>query len=277
MGVFGSIFSGLIGASASRSASRDQVAAADKQVELARETRDLTRADLSPFVSGGVRGQNALMYELGLAERPTFGATPLSVTEEQYSIPGEGMRIHERTGDPVYTQNPTTGTRYNVNGLSFDDRDTANTYAAENGTGGFEYQGYEQTPGYDFRLNQGLDAIASNSAMRGGIGSGAMQQRLLEYGQDYATNDYSNYLNRLTGFASNGQNAAGAQAASNQFYSQQAGNAYGAMGNAQAAGAIGVGNALQGGIQNGMGWLGYQRAQGQGAGSNWLFGGNSWG
>jgi hypothetical protein len=35
-------------------------------------------------------------------------------------------------------------------------------------------------------------------------------------------------------------------------------NALGAAGNASAAGAIGMGNALQGGVQNYLSWQGYQ-------------------
>lgn len=117
---------------------------------------------------------------------------------------------------------------------------------------------YTQSPGYQFGLQGGVDAITAAGSVAGGVQSGATQKALTKFGQDYATGDYNNWLNRVQGMMSSGQNAAGQQAAAGQNYSQGAGNAYANMGNASAAGAIGVGNALQGGISNGLSLYQYQ-------------------
>lgn len=294
----------LLGASSSNKAASAQRAAAASQAEVARETRDLTRADLAPFLSSGVSAQNALAFEMGLGPRPTFGGNPAEITTrtiEGGGAPDFRIQINPGGGDDTQFQAfsgnqllgsannlraldqfrpaaPASSTQYSVGDNTFTTLEEAQAFAAANPVGGQEYQGYTATPGYDFRLQQGLGAVDMSAAARGGLNSGATLKASQQFGRNLATEDYGNYLNRLTGMASNGQNAAGAQGASNQFYSQQAGNALAAGGNAAAAGAIGFNNALQGGISNYFGYMGQQNALnalgGRGQG---LFSGNSWG
>lgn len=117
---------------------------------------------------------------------------------------------------------------------------------------------YTKSPGYDHRLQGGLDAITASGVQRGGLNSGAQQKALLEYGQEFAANDRGNWLDRVGGMMSNGQNASGQLAAAGNRYATGAGDAYANMGNASAAGVIGVNNAIQGGIQNGLSLYQYQ-------------------
>lgn len=53
-----------------------------------------------------------------------------------------------------------------------------------------------KSPGYQFRLDEGTRALNRSAAARGTLGSGAQQKNLLRYGQNYATNEYDNFLNR---------------------------------------------------------------------------------
>lgn len=126
------------------------------------------------------------------------------------------------------------------------------------------YQGFTATPGYDFRFNEGQRAVEAGAASRHGLMSGAAQQALTQYGQDYGTGEYQNYLGRLTGLAGAGQNAAGMQGAASQAYGSQMGQnmmaggqaaaqGYANAGNASAAGTMGITNALTGGIGNMVG------------------------
>ena len=119
------------------------------------------------------------------------------------------------------------------------------------------YAGFTATPGYDFRMEEGRRAVEAGAASRQGLMSGAAQQALLRYGQDYGTGEYQNYLGRLTGLASAGQSAAGMQGAASQAYGSQIGQntmqggqaaAQGIAnaGNASAAGTMGMTNALTG-------------------------------
>jgi len=55
---------------------------------------------------------------------------------------------------------------------------------------------YTASPGYQFRLGEGLKAIDRMSAARGGFGGGAHGKGLVRFAEDYATNDYDNFLQR---------------------------------------------------------------------------------
>jgi hypothetical protein len=53
---------------------------------------------------------------------------------------------------------------------------------------------FTKSPGYEFRLAEGTKAINNSAAARGNALSGAAVKALTRYGQDYATNDYQNFL-----------------------------------------------------------------------------------
>lgn len=101
---------------------------------------------------------------------------------------------------------------------------------------------YQKDPGYQFRLQEGNNAINAGLASRGMANSGAALKELTRYGQGFASNDYQNAWNRQNQLANYGNNAsmslgnfAGGHA------SNMSNNAIG-LGNAQAASYIGQGN-----------------------------------
>ncbi len=55
---------------------------------------------------------------------------------------------------------------------------------------------FEESPGYQFRLEEGQKAIERSAAARGGVLSGAAIKAGMRYNQDFATNDYDNFLRR---------------------------------------------------------------------------------
>lgn len=67
---------------------------------------------------------------------------------------------------------------------------------------------FQESPGYQFRLQQGLDAVQNSAAARGGLFSGATGQALSNYGQQSASQEFDNYLNRLFGLSQQGANTA---------------------------------------------------------------------
>jgi hypothetical protein len=129
------------------------------------------------------------------------------------------------------------------------------------------FRGYQESPGYQFQLNEGLDAAKSAAAMHGGTMSGATLQALNNYGQGVANQDYQTYLNRLQGIGMQGQAAAQGMSAAGQNYGQNALGAIGSRGDARASGAIGGYNALMGGINSGIQGYGYMQGMGQGGGT----------
>lgn len=206
----GSVASGVLGASSANKAAKAQEAAANRDIEFQKETRDLIRADLDPYRMSGLSANNALAFENGLGPRP------------------EG------------------------------------------------YGGFTKTPGYDFRMGQGVGALEAGAAARGGLYSGAAMKSLNAFGQDYATSEYQPYLARLQQQQGVGLSAASMNANAAQNTASGVSNALGNIGNAQAAGAIGSASALNQGIANGIGVWNYQKQLAAGPRGG-LFGGNSWG
>lgn len=115
---------------------------------------------------------------------------------------------------------------------------------------GQQYQGIDMSPGAQFALQQGVGDIQASAAARGGLRSGNALQSLEGFRFGLAAQDRDNQLNRLAGLAGMGMNAAGMNAANNQALAQGGSNALVQAGNAQSAGAIGVGNAINGTINN---------------------------
>ena len=79
-------------------------------------------------------------------------------------------------------------------------------------------------PGYQFRLQQGNQALERSLAAQGLSGSGAALQAAQEYGQGLANQTYNDYFARQNQIANYGYGAASGL-----------GNIYGGLGNAQAA------------------------------------------
>lgn len=135
------------------------------------------------------------------------------------------------------------------------------------------FKGYEQSPGYQWQLGQGLDAAQSSTYARGNGLSGATLQGLNQFGQGFANQDFQQYLNRLQGVAQQGQAAAGGQAGAAGNYAANGLNAIGSMGDARAAGTIGGFNALSGGLNNaiaGLGYMGGGQSGGWGGQGGWM-------
>lgn len=72
---------------------------------------------------------------------------------------------------------------------------------------------FQTGPGYQFALNQGLDALDRRAASRGMLASGNTNLDTINYAQGTANQEWNNYLNRLGGFSTGAQNAATGQAA----------------------------------------------------------------
>lgn len=270
-----SVGGSLISAGAASKAANAQKDAAAQQTALQGRIYDETVQRFDPFYNDGLLAQEALMYELGLGDAPMMGATPLEIT----TLPGArgNIRSYDDEGlNLMLTRalDPRRPDRFQVGDEIFDTYDAAQQYARENATGGTQYQGYQLEPGYQFQIDEGINALNQSAASRGQLNSSWAMNNAQRLGQGIADTGRNNYLNRLASAAAGGQSAAGNQAQAGQAYASGASNALANMGNAQAAGYIGVGNAINSGIQNGLGIWQYQNAL---AGNQSLFGGNSWG
>lgn len=129
---------------------------------------------------------------------------------------------------------------------------------------------YEESPGYKFRLDEGLKAIDRSAAARGGVLSGRAVKEATRFAEDYATGDYQNWLANYyasltpyqsmsgVGQTTASQNATqanqvGANVASNIMTGgQTTANALLSAGNASASGYINQANAITGAVNSGV-------------------------
>jgi hypothetical protein len=148
----------------------------------------------------------------------------------------------------------------------------------------FSMSDYQQDPGYQFRLSEGLKALDRTAAARGGLLSGATLKGAQRYGQDLASQEYNaaygryntdqanrigqenTGYNRLAALAGVGQTANSQLNAAGQNFANAGSNIYGNLGSATAAGINAAGTAGAAGIN----------AAGQSYAAGQLGTGNSW-
>lgn len=125
-------------------------------------------------------------------------------------------------------------------------------------------------PGYGFRMDEAMKALERGAAARGGLLSGNTLKATQRYGQDLASQEYQNAFDRYQTQRANTlnplQSLAGVAQTSANALTQAAGNMGQSMsdniiggGNAQAAGYMGMSNALSNALGQGMNF--YQNQQ----------------
>lgn len=115
---------------------------------------------------------------------------------------------------------------------------------------------FRGSTGYQFRLGEGMDAVNSAYAGSGMFQSGAALRGINEYGQNFASNEFNNYMALLSGQQGTGLQAAGAQAGVGVDYANAASNINQNNANAIRDGAVARAynnNATFGGISNALG------------------------
>ena len=125
---------------------------------------------------------------------------------------------------------------------------------------------YQADPGYAFRLSEGQKALDRQAAARGGLISGGALRAAQRYGQEMGSQEYGNAYNRAltsyntdvarenqlynrqAGLAGIGQTATNLVGQAGQNYATNVGNLMTGAGAAQAAGQVGMANAITGGL-----------------------------
>ena len=264
VGAIASVGKGLIASSgaksaaktqeqASREATAAQTAAADKQIALQ-----------EPFRQGGLTAQSRIFELLGLQD-PNARAAPTG--PEAYglravntpSYGGDGgfggfggaTSYVDAQGNPVADVNAYMAA--NPLPAAAPSADFGK-YARDFGTADFEAD-----PGYAFRQSEGMKALERSAAARGNLLSGSTMKGIQRFGQDLASQEYTNAFNRYQVNRSNqlnplqslmgaGQSATNVQTGvQGQLGQNQATNLYNA-GAARASGYVGSANALSGAL-----------------------------
>ena len=216
-------------AAAADRATAAQKQAADESLALQKEQYDKNVQMQEPYRQTGLTAQNRLMEYLGL--------TP-------------DVNAKDVNGNPVTgLVDRSTSADYGKYGKEYSPADFA--------------QGID--PGYQFRLSEGIKALNSTAAARGGLISGAALKAATNYGQNAASQEYTNAFNRYQTSRANilnplqslvgvGQTGANQAQAASTNYANQGSNTYNNLGtntaniamsngNAQAAATVAQGNA----------------------------------
>ena len=271
MPVAAAIGSAVIGGISANKAAKAQSAAASEDRQYQEETRDIIRGDLSPYRETGTNALAALNYMNGLGDAPMVGGTPLDIetVEGQSNAPSFGLPGQHPQGGAfdvagALARKQRSPTTYKVGGQTFATMGEAQAYAQKNATGGRKYE-WTADPGYQFRLKAGNDSVNALAGARGGLMSGRTLQALSDYNQGMASDEYGKVYSRLGGMTDMGLAAAQMSGQASTNAAAGVSNALSAKGNAQSAGYMGVGNALQGGINNGLSIWQYQKGLPAGA------------
>lgn len=150
-----------------------------------------------------------------------------------------------------------------LSALMFNPDGTMNTGSAINKP--FSMADFQQSPGYQFQLQQGMGAIENSAASKGltgntlkdlsTFGTGLANQDWYNAMNAYTTNQ-NNIFNRLNTISGTGANAAGGIANLGQSTAGQIGSNMIGAGNAQAAGRVGAAAGITGNLNNGLqNWL----------------------
>lgn len=128
---------------------------------------------------------------------------------------------------------------------------------------------FQADPGYSFRQGEGMKALDRAAAAGGRFNSGRSMKDILRFSQGLASDEYgkaegryrsnqTDQFNRLASITGTGQTATSQMGNAAQNYGNQAGNAIGNIGQANAAGTVGSANAWNNAI--GQGYSMYQNS-----------------
>ncbi len=127
----------------------------------------------------------------------------------------------------------------------------------------FSMSDFQADPGYGFRMSEGMKALESSAAARGGLLSGSTLKGVSRFGQDLASQEYQNAFNRyqaeraarlnpLQSLMGAGQSSANTLTSAAGQLGQGLAQGYGNLGQARASSYIGMNNALTGALGQGM-------------------------
>jgi hypothetical protein len=236
------------------------------QLQMFREQQ----ASMQPWLTSGSNALNKLnammglpQYQQGNALVPGGGTAPVAPTKPTIDssvaefLPGGN-------DDTGWTRNPAyAGPQASMEKYNQDWADYTRKLAEYNAKGGGlvpATQPATQTqsqdwrslmdPGYEFRKQEGVNALAAAGAASGNYGSGNMGVALQDFGQNLASQEYQNVYNRLAGMSGTGQ-------VQSQAIGNMGVNTGGVMANYLnqagqniAQGQIAGSNALAGGVRN---------------------------
>lgn len=201
------------------------------------------------ILGAGVLGAGATMYGASKAASAQEKAAAQAAQAQQQALQFQRENYEKASGNlnPFITTgqgaNNLLGAFYGLNG---------NQALSENALAAFA-----KSPDYQFALKEGISALDNSAAAKGSLLSGNQLRAVTEYGSGLATQNLGNYLARITGLSTQGQNAAtalgqiGSSSGANiNTASSNLGNAYMAQGTAEASGILGMTKGFNSGLNS---------------------------
>lgn len=286
IGAASSVASGMIGSKAAGKAADSQVQAAQLGAAVQSGAIQQSRIDSYPWALAGAQSLYAYMGELGIPMPknpilPDINAGPFGSGSNALGVGGGGPA----PGAGPYTQQNFPWQEYIKSTAPHLQQGASSTREAEGARafqhytqGGKKWQssaipspqnmqmtprkGFQETPGYQFQIEQGEKGVLNNMAALGMKNSGAALKALTRFRTGLANQEYGNYMNRLAGAAGMGQSQVNTTNQMTQNAAQGIASSYGDVGAARASGYVGQANAWQnalGGAANNaggaLGWL----------------------
>ena len=210
----------------------------------------------APFREAGLAAQNRLLHYMGLSTEGYDGGDSQGGDGSPFRIDAAGKgRQYQKLANAINRlgikgePSRRTGIDPNAEGFGKYSRD-------------FDMSDYQADPGYQFRLKEGLRELDRKAAMHGGSLGGNALRAGQEYGQNMASNEYQNAFNRYQINRANQlqplQSLMGAGQTASNTLTDASGTAIRGAADARASGYIGMGNAINQGIQ---GFTNYYQGQ----------------
>lgn len=286
--------SAAVGAYGAYSSSKAAGNAADAQTHAADQANQTqmaqynqTRADNAPYRQAGGAALTQLQRGLGLASPGNTDHSESNFDAAKFMpYAPDAQRYMDANGVSAYDYYKADGSK--APGDFWKQTDPG-VNASDPGFGAlsknFGASDFQTDPGYQFRMQQGQDALDNSAASRGGLLSGAQLKATSQYNQNFASNEYSNAYNRfntnkmnnfnqLSGVAGTGQVANNLVGQLGQQTANNISNNQTSAGAARSSGYIAQGNALNSGLSQGVNALGQYNAMNQGSSPNSM---NYWG
>jgi hypothetical protein len=173
VGVAGSVAGGLLSSQGAKSAANTAAGAQNASAALQAQEFQQALGNQMPYIQAGYPAANMLLGNVGQSFDPTTNGLPL---------PGWVPQAPDGSGVPNYSWNAAaaggTPSRTDVNQFSWNPTQ----------------QGLEQTPGYQFTLDQGLKSAQNAAAARGLGVSGAALKASDTYATGLANSTYNQQL-----------------------------------------------------------------------------------
>jgi len=251
----------------SSKASKASSSAANQASATELQMFNQNREDLAPFREAGVTALNKLMGGYSM-EKPDRAAIENELLGDQYSE-SSGTTLNIGAGATLINALLKRAREKRRADAQADISDEVDKIYNEKMK---EYEGsysegllmggpgeFTEDPGYQFRKDEGENAVKNYLSASGRTTTGPGMKSLMQYNQDYASNEYQKFLDRyyrslnpFMSLAGVGQVATGDTAQLGSQAASGAANSQMLAGQSRASGYINQANSITGGIQSGI-------------------------